>query len=163
MKFLVAIIFLATILFSCGTEGPAGPAGNANVKTVTFTVYADDWDKDYTNSFTGYSKVIPLITQNIVNNGVVLVYYKSTSGTYWYNWDHTSVSASGSLWSWNHSIEFESLVLFVTTTTSDAVPGLIDYNIKVVIIDGTPSSIQKLKSVDYSDYNQVKTKFNLTD
>jgi len=59
-----------------GATGPTGPTGNANVSRKTIAI--SDWTN--TNNY-WYADIVDTdITQDIVNNGVVLVYYEIASG-----------------------------------------------------------------------------------
>ncbi len=73
----------AALLFTAceGPEGPAGPAGpagdNSNFSTFETTVLAADWGGQ------PYTEVeVNIITEDVYNNGVVLVYVEDAFG-YW--------------------------------------------------------------------------------
>ena len=66
-----------------GAQGPQGPSGNANVSSSTFTVTASQWQASGANG-TDYEKyvdlTVPAITQDILDNGAVLVYWVTSTG-----------------------------------------------------------------------------------
>ncbi|MFN5346416.1 MAG: hypothetical protein ACK44N_04205 [Bacteroidota bacterium] len=66
-----------------GAAGPQGPSGNANVHSSTFVVTATQWQTTGTSG-TDYEKYVdlsdPYITQDILDNGAVLVYWITSSG-----------------------------------------------------------------------------------
>jgi hypothetical protein len=66
-----------------GATGPQGPSGNANVHSSTFVVSSTQWQTIGTSG-TDYEKYVdlsdPYITQDILDNGAVLVYWITSSG-----------------------------------------------------------------------------------
>ena len=89
MKKLLLYCSTLFLLASCGqdgapgAQGPQGPAGNANVHSSTFVVTASQWQTSGTAG-TDYEKYVdlndPYITQDILDNGAVLVYWVTSSG-----------------------------------------------------------------------------------
>src|SRR5881394_1218438 len=87
-RWLMAVLCLTSGVAAC--DGPMGPAGNANVQSGTQALVSADWlwnDSwiletgigSTTGWFTRYADIsTPLITEDIVNNGTVLVYFKSS-------------------------------------------------------------------------------------
>ncbi len=83
---ILVLMAAATMLFSgCakdGDTGPAGPAGqdgNANVKSLTFTITPGQWQT--TSAQNKYVEItVPEITQDILDNGMIITYFK-TNGT----------------------------------------------------------------------------------
>ena len=84
------VYFVALLLISaCGKDGapgvagPQGPVGTANVHSSTFVVGASQWQTTGTSG-TDYEKFVdltdPYITQDILDNGAVLVYWITSSG-----------------------------------------------------------------------------------
>lgn len=89
MKKLIAYCFAILLLSSCGKDGspgaagPQGPSGNANVNSSTFIVSATQWQTNGTSGI-DYEKYVdlndPYITQDILDNGAVLVYWVTSTG-----------------------------------------------------------------------------------
>lgn len=85
-KFLL-FAAVALIFTACGKDGPEGPAGptgpagpagdDANFELFETTVTVDDWAGGSYFEFE-----VPVITETIYNEGVVLIYVKD-SDTYW--------------------------------------------------------------------------------
>jgi len=73
-------------LVSCeGETGPAGPPGddgNANVRTVQFTVASAAWKNTSSASVAYYTYVSPLITSSVIQGGTVLLYYQFSSNVW---------------------------------------------------------------------------------
>jgi hypothetical protein len=85
MKKLLAYCTAILLISSCGKDGapgPQGPSGNANVHSSTFVVTNSQWQTTGTSG-TDYEKFIdlndPYITQDILDNGAVLVYCRLRS------------------------------------------------------------------------------------
>lgn len=158
---LLTLIASVSLLFSCakdgkdGLPGPAGPAGNANVKSTLITVYTSDWS----GGGNGYSvsKYVPIITQDIVDGGVVMC-YESDGSNY--------IALPTSVWLGSYTRH----ALFAYSTNNIEIiyqdddglspnPGMITF--KVVAI--ASSARLANPSVDYTNYEEVKATFNLKD
>lgn len=89
MKKLFTYLSALLLLASCGKDGapgatgPQGPAGNANVHASTFVVTATQWQTAGTAG-TDYEKYVdlndPYITQDILDNGAVIIYWVTSTG-----------------------------------------------------------------------------------
>ncbi|MEM7368986.1 MAG: hypothetical protein AAF587_10345 [Bacteroidota bacterium] len=136
-----------------GQQGASGQNGNANVKSYTFTVGNSDYSAD--------NKVtldVPAITQDIVDNGVVLVYWQSSDG--WRLLPFTFITSSGlttrTLMS-NYSLA--QVVLQLRTIPVD---NTFKYTgtFRIVVIEGNAG--KKGYDVDFSDYEAVINYFGLS-
>jgi hypothetical protein len=65
-----------------GPAGPAGPQGNANVRVEMFSVAPGEWSSS--GSIIWVEKSVSVITNEIADNGAVLVYVKALGNT-WMN------------------------------------------------------------------------------
>ena len=65
-----------------GTQGPPGKDGNANVKSITVSVASNEWTSGGTYK---HKIMIPGITQEVVDDGMVMVYMKSEDPLSEYN------------------------------------------------------------------------------
>ncbi len=164
---LSAFIFATVFFASCsGPEGPAGDNGNANVWSVSYIIYPSDWVAD------GFGKwydrrTTPIIDKYIMDFGAVLFYLKSTNGNNtWTQLPSTAVyhDQVGNTYSeeyvpW-YGVGMLEIQFYDTHPTTPLKP---DWNcvIKVVVIDGNPAAMKKLKEVDTDNYEQVKATFNL--
>ena len=167
---VLAISFLASCRGPQGPQGPAGHDGNANVASSTLTIYDRDWEWNhfYTdadgNERGQYMVSIdyPAINNNVYNYGAVLVYmdvngaWSQVPLTYYYEF-------AGGLY--EASIEVATLSdggVSLFWTESDLWQVRPDtHRFKVVAIEAT---VYKDRSdVDYSNYEAVKTAFQLAD
>jgi len=89
MKKLFLYFAVLLLIAACGKDGspgatgPQGPSGNVNIHSTTFIVNATQWQTTGTSG-TDYEKFVdlsdPYITQDILDNGAVLVYWITSSG-----------------------------------------------------------------------------------
>ncbi len=153
--FFVAVVS-ALLLSGCGKTGPQGPAGK------DATVYYSEWFSPTVWSGTSgdwyFAAAAPDLTQDIVENGVVLAYAWLAGDVY----EGTSVRplpaiAVGANWSFlihqYGSIEFTSDMLAMPLTSGNkfrfvAIPGTI-----TALKSGMPGqkSIQELKNLSYKE------------
>lgn len=172
MKIKNALILLSITLFvfsSCKKEGPAGPAGkdgNANVissNTLTLTNWSTTFDNG--TEFL-YSSTInwPSITQAIKDEGVVMIYIRTSAST---NWTALPYSESGNGYSdaFNFEIGVGQVFIDFDGYDSSGSPGASALNgvftIRMVAI---PSSERKANpNVNLLDYNAVKAAYHLED
>ena len=164
---VLAISFLA----SCrGPQGPAGHDGNANVPSSKVTIHDYDWkwDKFYTDAEgneRGQHYVTidyPAINNNVYNHGAVLVYmdvegaWSQVPLTYYYAENDDIFEASIEV----ATLSDGGVNLFWTESDLWKVrPNTHDF--KIVAIEAT---VYKNRSdVDYSNYEAVKTAFQLAD
>lgn len=106
IKFFSLIIFSSMALSSCITDqGPIGPPGrdgqdgrdgNAEVFSINYLAEESDWydvgvpgDDEY---FIALDLDVPEIDEDIVDNGVVLVYYRETPTNAWTALPYTFIS-----------------------------------------------------------------------
>jgi hypothetical protein len=163
-----------------GPVGPQGPAGNANVKTDVFTVPAASWATSstgymletggggYTEYFMqGYVRSNNTITQDVLDNGLVLVYF-TPSPTYnpnqWeplpyvfttissYNIDYVYITAVGQV-----TLGF----FFVKVDPASTLPNILsyvqteDYKFKIVTVTGETGIFMMAHHVDLKNYYEV--------
>ena len=173
---ILAISFMASCRGPQGPQGPAGNDGNVNVASSTLTIDSTEWKWNlfFVDSY-GYERGqyyvtvdYPAINSNVYNYGAVLVYmyeegtWSQVPLTYYYSPDDDE---NGNPNLYSASIEVATLSdggvrLFWTQNDLWKVrPGIRDF--KIVAIEAT---IYKDRSdVDYSNYEAVKTAFQLAD
>jgi hypothetical protein len=118
MKKLLFLAAIVSVFAACVKEGPQGPAGDDGSFTVyNFTSAAADWAG---GTYVEYP--CPIITQNVIDKGIVLVYVQDEFG-YW--------NPCPSIW---HSINGFSYNLEIIGLDATAAP-TIDYNIRVVTMN----------------------------
>ena len=173
---VLAISFLASCRGPQGPQGPAGNDGNANVASSTVTIHDYDWQWNnfYTDS-EGYERGqfyvgidYPAINNNVFNHGAVLVYmdvdgcWSQVPLTRYYQ----DVNQQGETINCAASIEVATLNdggVRLFWTESDFFGGIRPqtHDFKIVAIEASVYSHRS--DVDYSDYNAVKTAFQLAD
>ncbi|WP_159440724.1 collagen-like protein [Mucilaginibacter sp. OK098] len=161
-----------------GPAGPQGPEGNANVKTDVFTVSTGAWvysDPFFVGIAPGasarqpsihYDRANALITTDLLNTGMILVYFQSTpmyseiewqplpfyfipggTGDYTYNWAYiTSVG--------NVRLEF------YFTALNSTPPDVASYSLpttkyKVITVSGTLLGSIHQNHINLNNYNEV--------
>ena len=168
--FKTAVLVLTAIMtISCskdGTTGATGPAGangingtngtngNANVfGTTDYTIVPGQWLSS------GNSKYVNLgnnaITQNIINNGLVMVYQKVNSSAY-IALPYTNSGFNTGFGIWLNNLQ---IAISASDNSSFSVTG--DITIRAVIISA--SNKMANPNTDWKDYEQVKEALNLQD
>lgn len=146
---ILGFLLIAMLFNSCkkGEQGPAGKDGNANVYgSNEFTAYSNNWiQKSGGANGTFYSLTVtsPLVTDAIVNKGVVLCFIKLSDKT-WF------------------PLPYDDYIYFFA-------PGglgiIYDYNINpgtqpFRIVTIASSELAKHPDTDLNDYNEVVRTFN---
>lgn len=165
---LISALLLSVILFaSCvGPEGPQGPSGNANVWTVSYVIYPKDWIADGFG-FWYDARTTPVIDSYVYDYGAVLFFLKSTDGNNtWTQLPSTGLYRDdlGNVFSQEYVPWFgigKLEVQFIDTHPTKPLKPSWNCVIKVVVIDGDPAAMKKLKDIDTGNYEQVKAAFNL--
>jgi hypothetical protein len=137
-----------------GPAGEDGKDGNANV--VSSSITSGSWSflsPSWSQSFS-YSA----ITQDILDNGAVLVYV--ASGVNYYQLPYTFYPTSSYSRTYNYVHYLGGLKVYVTDSDLNTPePGTLKF--KVVVIEA--SGLIKNPNVDLNNYQAVKKAFNLTD
>ena len=165
---ILAVSFLASCRGPQGPQGPAGQDGNANVASSTITLHSDDWE--WVNNCQWMVEIdYPAINNNVYNHGAVLVYmdvdgaWSQVPLTYFYETQYDdgttgNVAAAIEVATLNDG----GLRLFWTESDFYKNPaGVGRHTFKIVAIEATVYANRS--DVDYSNYNAVKTAFQLAD
>ena len=164
-----------------GPTGPQGPPGNANVKTDVFTVPAASWATSntgymletgsggYTEYFMqGYVRTNNTITQDVLDNGMVLVYFTPSPvynadqwaplpyqfpsfGTQYYT-NYVYVTAVGQV-----TLGF----FFSKIDPSATVPNILsyvqqqDYKFKIITVTGETGTFMMAHHINLNNYYEV--------
>jgi hypothetical protein len=134
-----------------GPQGPQGPEGNANVKSYTFTVNNSDW-----SAVSGITRTADLalaaITQGIVDDGAVHVYWETNGG--YRALPFVFLVTSGGMRSlyYEYTVGNIELIYKEQDLTS---PGTFTYNgtYKVVVVEGTAG--KNAPEIDWDSYEEV--------
>ena len=160
---LVTICLLiagATTFSNCAKDGAVGPAGkdgnDGNANVVSSSITSGSWSfvsPSWSQYFT-YSA----ITQDILNNGAVLVYV--AEGVNYYQLPYTFYPSSSYSRTYNYVHYLGGLKVYVTDSDLNTPePGTLKF--KVVVIEA--SGLMKNPNVDLNNYQEVKKAFNLKD
>lgn len=160
---LICLAIIATMFFgSC--RGPQGPAGNANVASSTVTASSRDWR--WENGSWCLTIDYGAISQNIDNYGAVLVYmydqnaWRQIPMTYYYS---EMINGEECFFSSSLEVATKPGSVYIYWTENDftdiGAPGTHDF--KIVVI--AASVYSNRQDVDYSNYEAVKTVFQLED
>jgi hypothetical protein len=165
MKKLLTLLSFTFLITSCakdgedGAPGAQGPAGNANVKSFNFMVTPGQWQA------TGgvgvdYERYVDLsvaeVTQDIVDNGAVLVYWKSSGSAVQLPVTFPTGGNTLNLLS-SFSVGTVSLEYYFSNFSSFTVNQNFDF--KVIVIDGT-LRLQH-PEIDWTDSKSIALGLNL--
>lgn len=169
---VLAVFTMASCRGPMGPQGPAGHDGNANVASSTLTIHNYDWE--WLDQYGQWVVTIdyPAINNNVYNHGAVLVYmdvdgaWSQVPLTYYYQDKITNEDGTQEVINCEASIEVATLSdggVRLFWTESDFYDGMRPdtHDFKIVAIEA--SVFANRTDVDYSDYNAVKTAFQLAD
>ena len=169
---ILAVAFFASCRGPQGPQGPAGQDGNANVASSTLTIKSSDWQ--WLDQYGQWMVEIdyPAINNNVFNHGAVLVYmdvdgdWSQVPLTYYYQDLVTNQDGTQDIINCAASIEVATLSdggVRLFWTESDFYDGYRPdtHDFKIVAIEA--SVYNDRSDVDYSNYEAVKTAFQLAD
>jgi hypothetical protein len=174
-KLSVICMTILAVAFMASCRGPQGPAGHdghdgndANVSSSTVTVKSSDWEWNNANGQWVVTIDYPAINNNVYNYGAVLVYMDVSGAwsqvplTYYYQ----DLDNQGNTINCEASIEVATLsdgAVRLFWTESDFYDEMRPetHDFKIVAIEAAVYDIRS--DVDYSDYEAVKTAFQLAD
>lgn len=167
LTLLTTAITLIVLNFSC--IGPAGHDGvdgidgqDANVGAAIYDVEASSWSGNVDGFVTSLN--VPEITNNVFNNGAVLVYNLRNEGT-----DDQSFNQLPYTWLNNTTTEYMDFDAFVGriditlrwvdngVNNTEAPKGM--YTFKIIVIEGTPLSVLESQT-DISNPEAVMNYFS---
>ncbi len=153
---LIAVIIsvLFPLLNGCKSEaGPAGPPGNANVRSVVFTVASSDWVEEEPG-FIFYDKSMAGLTQGIADSGVVLLYAKYTD--FWLSLPR-GFNGSGGVTVIDYAHKSGMLEIVAYSNTLSTAQIKIDRMFKLIVVE----SSGPLAKVNVKNYEEVKKALHL--
>ena len=162
--FTTAAMLLLATLGSCvkgdkgdtgdtGVAGTNGTNGNANVVASTLAVASTNWtylraNWEYYVDFTDNT-----ITQDVVDNGTVSIFFSVFSGTGWqaipYTYDYNSTTSLS--FGYNYILNGGSIFINVSNASTFTLPA---YNFKIVAIGGAQRKAHP--NTNWNDYNSIK-------
>ncbi len=169
-KILLVAISLMVIFSGCkkeegldgtnGTNGKDGADGNANVKSLNITINPSDWQAVGNSGEADFKYVASydtdLITKDIADNGVVLVFYYNDGANF-----QLPIVITYDGYTRYFNFMYGEGGIAITSKDSDllSVKPTADIDFRIVIIEG--SALATKSNVNLSDYNEVKKAFNL--
>ncbi|MGC4232532.1 MAG: hypothetical protein QM594_06080 [Niabella sp.] len=149
-----------------GPQGPAGPGAATRI----FSSQEINWSTiaEYGVQYKAGQIALPELTNDIVNNGAVLVYGAFNFGTS--SWTGLPITYLGELPPNNNEVKLTYNLFFTYQTGSvqlrfsrsdNSVPGNPVIRFKVVLIPGTALNMAKKNGVDLKNYEAVKAAFRL--
>jgi hypothetical protein len=158
-----AAIAMTTMFAGCGgaqgpqgDQGPQGPSGVTGTNAA-FISNTSDWAGTTTGSGFNYmlaSYTMPIITQDAINTGVVMVYFEATTGV-WAPLAYT-YPISGSVeqtLTFNYAVGILTLQIQNSDNSMPLAPASA-YNYNCVVIP--TSLIKQHPGINLKDYNTVK-------
>jgi hypothetical protein len=159
-------------------QGPQGPMGNANVKVDTFSVGGSQWlwnsqymfetsPGSYTEYFTRYyTRNNNTITQDVLDNGLVLVYFTPSpfnNPNQWAPLPYQFDSSFGFTYNYVYVTALGQVTLhyfFIQTSTTATLPTLSTYNdevrkFKIVTITGQTGTFMQQHHINLNNYQEV--------
>jgi hypothetical protein len=162
-----------------GPVGPQGPEGNANVLTDVFSVTNSQWlwnsqyvfqtnPSSYTEYFTRYYvRSNNSITQDVLTNGMVLVYFTPNTSNNTNQWAPLPYQFTDGSGNFNYNIAYETSVgavtlhyFFVQTNAAATIPVLSTYTIatysfKIISVTGKAGIFMLEHHINLNDYKEV--------
>ena len=173
LMFTVAIGLFILMGSGCkGSDGPVGPMGppgeDAVISTATFTFDMDQASFNEAGDVASAQFDVPSITRSVVDNGLVMVYFREfdtwTAMPFTYGVESSSLEAVDYTISMGFAYEYDNggfVEVFYEASTPEApLEAQPDRLMKAVVIDGYPVSKAGL---DLTDYEAVKAYFGLED
>jgi hypothetical protein len=165
--FALTIIGLGFLFSSCKKEGPQGPAGpsgkdgNANVKNQTIFINANEWV--YSAGACKVTKLVPEITSDIISKGALMVYIEGEPSGSWEALPASWGDPSGLVITWGYTMETGKLHLLVTLNDNITLPAgsILSNSYKLVLIAGSARAANP--DVNYSNYQEVTSTFQLSE
>jgi len=155
--FLIFLTIVTTLLLNgCAKTGPEGPAGiNADVTTSPW-ITSPGWTWDTTNSIWYFDVNNSAITQDIVENGIILA-YANIKGDIINDYTVRPLPAVALNATWNFVIPNDGknygTIEFETNLSTN--PGTVDYFRYVLIPSGYILKSDRLKSMSVADIKKM--------
>jgi hypothetical protein len=167
-----------TPLSIVGPQGPQGPVGPNSVQVDTFTVKGSDWlwnsqyvfetsPGSYTEYFTRYYvRSNNTVTQNLLNSGMVLVYFTPSpvnNANQWEPLPYQFDSSFGYTYNYVYVTAVGQVTLhyfFIQTSSTATLPTLSTYNdetrrFKIVTVSGQTGVFMQANHINLNDYQAV--------
>lgn len=149
-------------------KGPKGDKGEPGSGAISILINPSSirWEtvKIYEQPYTIADISIPQIDEDIINNGAILVYRNPRNAGTWTPLPYTLRDEPGRVWLYNYELSVGKLRLtIVKSIGTDFGDESLNTPYRIVIIKGSAIVTAKAKGINFKNYNQVKTIFNLKD
>jgi hypothetical protein len=150
MKTITSLFSIsAIILLSFSCIGPRGEDGNANVRSAVFDIDASKWHGNVDGFVTTLE--LPEITNDIYENGAVLVYMLKKENTADQSFNQLPYTFLDN--NTTEYMDFDAFIGSINITLRWVDNGVNNtetpkdpYTFKVILIEGTPLSVLKMKT-----------------
>jgi hypothetical protein len=147
---------------TAGVAGPAGPAGAANLIVSAWTkVPANVWIRNQDSTYFMVSRDDNNITQAILDSALVMAYYRNEGRPNVV----FSLPSSNELLTLGYFMQIRenkgTMNFDLTFYERRLIPINFDLEFRWIIVP--PKARGRLKSIDFTDYQQVKQEFGLSD
>ena len=143
-----------------GISGENGKDGNANVVSVTKTVSSSNWQEAGTAGEAEYQYFaeisVPEITESINETGMIMVYEQRGGGNFALPMTITDDGYSKYI---DYAYGVGEVLIVVKDSDLETIPPSGDITYRIIIIEG--NTVSRNADVDFTDYNEVATVFNL--
>ena len=165
---MTALMYFAVLLFNgCsgkdgapGAAGPTGAQGNANVQYTIFQMPNANWS--WNGSYLTATLNDPLITESIINTGVVLVYVVDSSQDN-FQLSAREVHAISATVSQTESLDIlVGQVMIQLQNTDGSQPTYLGSSMFKVIVMPSRKPLSN-PHINFKDFESVKQAFNLKD
>lgn len=179
MKKALLFLTILTILNSCTKNNVAEtkvvkfsiPSGTITGSGNDLDVYVDDAPSGTSNSSRRFNKGVSEITEDVVNNGAVLVYIRSLNGEIFgipseangNSWASLPYTVNTTSYQININFQYSVGLVSIVRRDSDLILGNLDgTHYKVVILDPIEKSILIDNGVDLSNHNEVMSALEMS-
>jgi hypothetical protein len=149
-----------------GAQGPAGPAGTSGTSNVIYSPWITNiWEKVPNPLFVQHTFAAPLITQAVLDKGVVLVYFKESSDSNFIKILPSAFYLNGELiFTIDSSAEVGKLTVFHGISKAPNGEGIETFSpnsqTRYIIIPGGVAGRTKYP-VDFNNYEEVCSYFGI--
>lgn len=142
-----------------GQDGKDGQDGNANVISINSMISSTAWVQIAPDKYT-LEFFVPQITQDIADNGLVMVYFKTSyiglDGT---TWTALPITIARSNYTESFVFGVKTGKIVFTNTSNDNNPGAISCPVRIIL--ATSEGLARNPDLDWINYELVKETFQL--
>jgi hypothetical protein len=155
------LVVISVVVNGCKKEGAQGPAGNANVKSATFSVSTWYWNTPNYYVNLGVTE----LTSSNVNTAAVMVYF-TYGNKPWYAVPYSQYNYPSNYYmGFNTGVGNVQVTWFYDSSLSSGDDPNTYYaaTIKIKVVTIPPAEIKKHPDLNLKNYQEVSKTFNLKD